>query len=81
MTESDFDFDGLAAEMVSDNANALLDRQLERARRWKYLQEAKGEVPTLSDMIKQCMQEPSKRRIIIGAYATALWRLIELEDK
>lgn len=73
---TDFDFDGLQAEMVADHANALLDRQIERGRKWIRLQEAKGETPTLHDFIKKCLSESSKRRHIVTAYATALWRFI-----
>lgn len=72
-----FDFEGLAAEMFSDEANKLLDEQLENAVKWMRQQEARGVRPTLLDLTKFCLAEENKRRHVMTAYCAALWRLIE----
>jgi len=74
-------FADLQAEMVADHSNALLDRQLGRARQWIAQQQARGETVTLFDFTRKCMAEKNKRRHVMIAYCAAMWRLIHQEDQ
>lgn len=71
--------DGLAAELASDTANRVLDRQLVRARQWVAQRQAAGEPATLQALIQKVAEEPNRRSHIIASNCAALWRLMELE--
>lgn len=81
MTDEDQMFANLQAEMFSDHASGLLDRQLKRARTWLAQRKGNGETATLYDLTRHCLKEPNKRRHIIAAYCAALLRIIEMEDE
>lgn len=76
---TDAEFFGIANEMVSDEANEVLDRHLKRTAKWLKMRRDEGESAELRDLIMKVLSEPSKRKQVVTVYATALWRLLEME--
>jgi hypothetical protein len=71
----------LENDMFSSDANGLLDRQLDRARKWMDQRRANGEVVNQYEFTKHCMREPSRKRHIVAAYCAAMWRMIHQEGR
>ena len=61
VTDEDQMFKDLQDEMVGDQANELLDKQVGRTRTWMAQRRAEGESDSLYDLIKYCLKEPNKR--------------------
>jgi hypothetical protein len=77
--DTDAEFFDIANEMVSGEANAVLDRHLRRTAKWLDMRRADGRGAELRDLIQKILGEPGRRDQIMTVYATALWRLLEEE--
>ena len=75
----DQEFHDIAAVLMADEANELLERHLTRARDWLTKRRADKQPTSVADLAKRLHGEPNKRGIILTAYAAALWRLLESE--
>lgn len=69
-------FDEMMGGLVKSEADDLLDRHMERTRKWIEMKEAKGETVTLADLIKKLHGEPNRKGPVVAAYGAALWRLM-----
>lgn len=77
MNQTDEQFRGIANDMMSDEANNLLNEQLDRVVEWRRRQREAGKPDDLMALIRQVHQEPNKRGPVLAAYAAAMWRLLE----
>jgi hypothetical protein len=78
---TDQEFYAIANEIITEEAENLLDRQLARARTWRAERLANGETADLGDLITKVLSEPNKRGPVLAAYAAAMHRLLGLEDR
>lgn len=81
MEDTDEEFFSIANELISVEANSLLDRQLGRVRAWREGRQANGETADLRDLIAQVVAEPNKRGLVLAAYAAAMYRLLAQEGE
>lgn len=79
MSDVNQEFAAIIDDLVSEEANDLLDIHLARTREWVAQERAAGRQLELRALIMQLHGEPSQRGPILAAYSAALWRL--LEDK
>lgn len=74
---TDDEFFGIANELVGEEVNDLLEKQLARVMEWRQMRQHDGEPANLMDLIKQVHREKNKRGPILAAYCAAMWRLLE----
>jgi hypothetical protein len=76
----DRQFQHIVDAEVFAEANRHLDSHIRRTRRWLKEMADAGHEATLTALIERILDEPNQRHPVLVAYATALWRLILLED-
>jgi thymidylate synthase len=81
MNDTDRAFRDIANEMMSGEANDLLEKQMARVLKWRQRQKAANEPADLLALIRQIQNEPNKRGPVMAAYAAAMWRLLEQEGR
>jgi hypothetical protein len=79
--DTDKEFLAIADDLVSAEANDLLDKQMAKALEWVEQRKANGEPADLRSMIQRFHQEPNRRGPVLAAYAAAMWRLLQQEGK
>ena len=78
---TDEEFGSITDNIISDEANELLDKQLARVLQWRDMCVADGEMATLAALIHQMVNERAPRIPTVVTHATALWRLLEKDGK
>jgi hypothetical protein len=81
-TDVNAQFKAITDANVGNDANTLLERQLERARLWRQERLANGESDSLADFIRQLISEPNEahRKRTLAAYGAAMYRLMAADD-
>lgn len=79
MSDTDSEFRAITGDIMSEEANDLLDKHIARSRKWLAEKRAAGEPTDLWDFIKKLHGEPNLKGPIVAAYAAALWRLLEVD--
>jgi hypothetical protein len=75
MAELD-DFDQITHAALGAEANALLDKQIERTRLWREeFVIIEDREPTLRELVQKVNQERAPRPQVLAAYGAALYRL------
>lgn len=73
---TDSQFKAMTDNIMSEEANKLLDKYLVRVDNWKSNQRMDGIEPTTADLIRKLVAEKSDPKHVAVALSAALWRLL-----
>lgn len=77
--DTEAQFKEMTDNILAEDANRILDRNLVRVANWLHNKRIDGLEPSLYDLVKKLAAENINQKALVVTLAAALWRIVELE--